>query len=152
MDILEGKVENWWADLVKQARDKGIRITTDEVERIWRRVQERVRDTIKPSDPKFNATIMLKTKKLVLKEDKIGKFDQYLTEKFDDETLEKDKFVLEDTKCPECDNWFFQPTKKEKIYCNNRCASRHIVRKKRLEQKEANPKLHAEEKVKEAGR
>jgi hypothetical protein len=32
-------------------------------------------------------------------------------------------------KCPECDNWFFQPTKKEKIYCNNRCASRHIVRK-----------------------
>jgi hypothetical protein len=55
-------------------------------------------------------------------------------------------------KCPECDNWFFQPTKKEKIYCNNRCASRHIVRKKRLEQKEANPKLHAEEKAKEAGR
>jgi len=32
-------------------------------------------------------------------------------------------------KCPECDSWFFQPTKKEKIYCNSRCASRHIVRK-----------------------
>jgi hypothetical protein len=35
-------------------------------------------------------------------------------------------------KCPECEHWFLNPyKKKEKIYCSNRCASRHIVRKKR---------------------
>lgn len=34
-------------------------------------------------------------------------------------------------KCLECDKWFLHVTKKKKIYCSNKCASRHIVRKKR---------------------
>ncbi len=34
-------------------------------------------------------------------------------------------------KCPECNHWFVNVSKKEKIYCSNRCASRYIVRKKR---------------------
>ena len=55
-------------------------------------------------------------------------------------------------RCPECDNWFYQPTKKEKIYCNNRCASRYIVRKKRREQKEATSEQYREEKTNGAKR
>jgi predicted RNA-binding Zn ribbon-like protein len=38
--------------------------------------------------------------------------------------------------CPECNSYFFQPTRREKIYCTNKCASRHIVRRSRKKQKE----------------
>lgn len=34
-------------------------------------------------------------------------------------------------KCPECNQWFVNVTKKEKVYCSQKCASRHIVRRKR---------------------
>jgi hypothetical protein len=34
-------------------------------------------------------------------------------------------------KCPECENWFVNVTKREKTYCTNLCASRYIVREKR---------------------
>lgn len=50
-------------------------------------------------------------------------------------------------KCPECGHWFYQPTKKEKIYCNNKCASRHIVRKTRKERKKAQSEQYQEEKA-----
>ena len=73
MNMTEGKLERWWSDLMLQARDKGIRITVDEIERIWRRTKENVRDTLKPSDPNFNSTIMLQVKKRVLQEDKSSK-------------------------------------------------------------------------------
>jgi hypothetical protein len=34
-------------------------------------------------------------------------------------------------KCPECGHWFLNVSKRTKIYCSSKCASRHIVRKKR---------------------
>jgi hypothetical protein len=42
--------------------------------------------------------------------------------------------------CPECGKWFINLTKKEKIFCNNRCAARYRQRERRLElnQKAAN--------------
>lgn len=48
-------------------------------------------------------------------------------------------------KCRECNKWFLHVTKKIKIYCSNKCASRHIVRKKRenlknVDKKEYNKK------------
>lgn len=48
-------------------------------------------------------------------------------------------------KCPECDNWFVNPTKRRKIYCTNKCATRFITRENRRKTKEANPKKHQEE-------
>lgn len=35
--------------------------------------------------------------------------------------------------CPECSKIFLHVTKQRKIYCSNKCYSRHIVRRKRME-------------------
>lgn len=40
-------------------------------------------------------------------------------------------------RCPECHNWFVNVTRKKKIYCSNRCASRFSMREKRKELKES---------------
>lgn len=42
------------------------------------------------------------------------------------QTIKKYLFV-----CPECKRIFLHITKKKKIYCSNKCASRHIIRRKR---------------------
>lgn len=47
-------------------------------------------------------------------------------------------------KCPECARWFVHVTKKKKIYCSNKCASRNIVRKTREKQRAANNEEYSE--------
>ncbi|MFB0507439.1 MAG: hypothetical protein ACETWT_11965 [Thermodesulfobacteriota bacterium] len=42
--------------------------------------------------------------------------------------------------CPECKRWFFHLSKRKREFCTNRCASRHLTRKKRTESEEAKEK------------
>ncbi len=39
--------------------------------------------------------------------------------------------------CPECEHWFINLSKKEKLFCSNQCAARYGVRRKRKEAKKA---------------
>jgi hypothetical protein len=48
-------------------------------------------------------------------------------------------------RCPECNRFFINVTKKTKTYCTNKCATRFITRRKRREQKEAQSPQHQEE-------
>ena len=45
-------------------------------------------------------------------------------------------------RCPECNNYFINVTKKIKTYCTNKCATRFITRKTRQDQKKAQPNLY----------
>ena len=37
--------------------------------------------------------------------------------------------------CPECDNWFIHTSKREKIFCSNKCAARKVSRERRAKLK-----------------
>jgi hypothetical protein len=47
-------------------------------------------------------------------------------------------------KCPECGKWFLHTTKKEKIYCTNKCATRKLSRDRRNKLKQDKEKYKDE--------
>ncbi|MFC1876229.1 hypothetical protein ACFL2E_03010 [Thermodesulfobacteriota bacterium] len=55
-------------------------------------------------------------------------------------------------KCPECSNWFLQISKKNKIYCSNKCAARKVARNRRAKLKADNPSKYEAELKKNAER
>lgn len=108
------KIQAWWDDLAKQARAKGIKRTSDDVEKIWRKASVDIeKEGIKPTDAKFNPELMIRTKKLALQESKFELFLEF-------EKLDKEKYVLSNETCPKCGHKKTLHYPKQKMYeCNN---------------------------------
>ncbi len=54
-------------------------------------------------------------------------------------------------KCPECEIWFVNATKRKKTYCTNKCATRFLMRKQRQEEKKSKSKKY-QKKLKDASK
>ena len=68
---MESKTEKYWKSLSREAKEKGLQKSIDDVERVWRQIRNELsKEGIKPDDPKFNALLMTRTKKKVLEESK----------------------------------------------------------------------------------
>jgi hypothetical protein len=48
-------------------------------------------------------------------------------------------------KCPECRKWFLHLSKKEKVFCSNKCAARKGSRQRRQQVKKDDPKTYKEQ-------
>ena len=54
-------------------------------------------------------------------------------------------------KCPECETWFVNATKRKKTYCTNKCATRFLMRKQRQKEKKSKSKKY-QKKLKDASK
>lgn len=65
------KVEEYWKNIANQAKEKGLNKTVVDVERAWRETRnELAKEKIEPNDEKYNAELILRTKKKILGESK----------------------------------------------------------------------------------
>jgi hypothetical protein len=47
--------------------------------------------------------------------------------------------------CPECKNWYIHTSKREKIFCSNKCAARKVARERRQRKKKESPEEYEKE-------